>query len=286
MKTLLLHSYPFFFCMAISIILTNITSHVSANDYRKCYANNTYTCGTITNLTYPFSGGTRPEYCGEPNLQVNCVNATVPKFSVNSVTYRIIVWDLKTQTLTVARDDLWDSVCFSSNHATSFENTVFHFNGGLANVTLLYDCTSNTQPTPYREDCGGGKYVYYAAGILPSNYCKSIVVPISENVAKDVTNDPSIIPKALQNGFELKWDQSYAECSTCVETGGVCGNNDALFGCFCKNGTLCQGSKKISRMIMLIATTDYISRKLHTSTSSTHYVRAFCNGESFFMSFF
>ncbi|XP_019419010.1 PREDICTED: LEAF RUST 10 DISEASE-RESISTANCE LOCUS RECEPTOR-LIKE PROTEIN KINASE-like 2.4 [Lupinus angustifolius] len=255
MKTLLLHSYPFFFFIATSIILTNITSHVSANDYTKCYATNTYSCGTITNLTYPFSGGTRPEYCGEPNLKVNCENH-VPKFTVNSVTYRIIDWDLKTQNLKVARDDLWDTVCLTSYHATSFENTVFYFNGGLANVTvLLYDCTGNTQPTPNSEDCGGGKYVYYGAGVLPTNYCKSIIVPISGTLAQDVAKDESIIPNTLKDGFELRWDQSYAKCSTCVETGGVCGNNDAQFGCFCNNGTLCQESKKNSRMVMLIATT-------------------------------
>ncbi|CAL0308277.1 unnamed protein product [Lupinus luteus] len=243
MKTLLLHSYPFFFFIATSIILTNITSHVSANDYTKCYANNIYSCGTIKNLTYPFSGGNRPDYCGEPNLQVSCVNE-VPEFTVNLVTYRIIVWDLKTQSLTVARADLWDNVCLGSNHTTSFENTVFYFNGGFVNVTLLYNCTANTQPNLNKEDCGGENYVYYSAGILPINYCKSIFVPISGNVAKDVTNDPSIIPKRLKDGFELRWDKSYAECSNCVETGGVCGNYNGQYDCFCKNGTLCQDKSK------------------------------------------
>ncbi|CAL0308275.1 unnamed protein product [Lupinus luteus] len=239
MKILLLHSYPFFLFIVTSIILTNITSHVSANDYTQCHDSNTYSCGTIQNLTYPFSGGNRPDYCGEPNLQVSCVN-NVPEFTVNLVTYRIIGWDLKTQNLTVARDDLWDNMCFSSHHATSFENTVFYFDAGLANVTLLYDCTANTQPTLNRVDCGGEYYVYYGAGILPINYCKSIFVPISGNVAKYVTNDPSIIPNTLKDGFELRWDQSYAGCSTCVETGGVCGNHNGQYGCFCKNGTLCQ----------------------------------------------
>ncbi|OIW17555.1 hypothetical protein TanjilG_08833 [Lupinus angustifolius] len=253
MKTLLLHSHPFFFCIAISIILINITSHVSANDYTKCYATHVYSCGTITNLTYPFSGGTRPEYCGEPNLKVNCENH-VPKFTVNSVTYRIIDWDLKTQNLKVARDDLWDTVCLTSYHATSFENTVFYFNGGLANITLLYDCTGNTQPTPNSEDCGGGKYVYYGVGILPTNYCKSVIVPISGTLAQDVAKDESIIPNTLKDGFELRWDQSYAQCSTCVETGGVCGNKDDQFGCFCNNGTLCQEKGKSKVGVALGAT--------------------------------
>ncbi|MED6179218.1 hypothetical protein PIB30_115067, partial [Stylosanthes scabra] len=101
------------FILALIVITAsnNVPTSLGAEtngDYLAC--KNTLSCGDITGLTYPFWGdlgnnNNRPKNCGDPNLEITCQDNGVPRFTVDSVTYRILHWDIGKQNLTVARDD-------------------------------------------------------------------------------------------------------------------------------------------------------------------------------------
>ncbi|KAJ1391450.1 Wall-associated receptor kinase, galacturonan-binding domain [Sesbania bispinosa] len=167
------------FSVITLVISINIRTSLGEDDSRY-YTNcsNAFTCegSNIHNLKYPFFGGNRDWYCGQPELDLICEDSA-PKMNINSIKYRILDWDNATLKLTVARDDYYSSsVCSVSDYKnTSFDNTSFQiqYDGGF--VTLLYRCTSieNIQnQNPYRSDCGDGNTVYYVLASLNSPLCR------------------------------------------------------------------------------------------------------------------
>ncbi|KAL0343368.1 UNVERIFIED_CONTAM: hypothetical protein Sangu_1224200 [Sesamum angustifolium] len=60
---------------SLLITLTTATLFTAAcsqptTTYPNC--NRTFSCGPITNITYPFSGGERPAHCGFPGFSLTC----------------------------------------------------------------------------------------------------------------------------------------------------------------------------------------------------------------------
>ena len=237
----LLHPSSIIMFLFTVIILTNIPTSLRADNIQYVITcNNTFSCGSITNLTYPFWGDERPQYCGEPYLEIKC-DGGVPKFTVDSVTYRIHAWDIKTQNLTVARDDYLEDggICSSDHKNNTLDNTVFQYDDGFVNVTLLYNCSAGTAtpPNPF-QSCGVSTPLFYVVlEYMPNFACTSVVVPVPKAESQLVTSNPRAIQEVLQEGFGLKWPQSYDECNTCVESGGTCGNDDGHFACFCNDGS-------------------------------------------------
>ncbi|KAL6324481.1 hypothetical protein AAG906_013293 [Vitis piasezkii] len=56
----------------------------------------------MSNIGYPFWGGSRPTYCGHPGLDLNCDGYT-QEFRMMSVSYRVLDINNSSDTLTVAR---------------------------------------------------------------------------------------------------------------------------------------------------------------------------------------
>ncbi|KOM53123.1 hypothetical protein LR48_Vigan09g178200 [Vigna angularis] len=125
----------------------------------------------------------------------------------------------------------------------SFDNAHFQYDhqyNDLGNVTLFYDCPSNSPPSLPQTDlltqsCGADKNVYYTPLPVPSytGSCTVVVIPIFETNASLVLEKKII--DALQNGFELNWEGDNGECEKCSNSGGECGvdEGDGGFQCFC-----------------------------------------------------
>ncbi|MED6217375.1 hypothetical protein PIB30_016999 [Stylosanthes scabra] len=152
MKPLLLHhtcSISMFILALIVMATNNVTTSLGAetnSDYLAC--KNTLSCGDITGLTYPFWGvlvgnnNNRPKNCGVPNLEITCQednnNNGIPKFTVDSVTYRILHWDLNKKNLTVARDDYFEGgfdLCSGAHSNNTLDQTILQYDD---NNPLLY----------------------------------------------------------------------------------------------------------------------------------------------------
>lgn len=117
---------------------TSLPSHASLSSCN----NTTFNCGHITKLSYPFTGGDRPSYCGPPQFHLNCKN-NVPELNISSVSYLVLQVNSVTHSLTLARLDLWNETCTHHYVNSTFGGTSFSNGLGNSKITLFYGC----QPT-------------------------------------------------------------------------------------------------------------------------------------------
>ncbi|XP_054784397.1 LEAF RUST 10 DISEASE-RESISTANCE LOCUS RECEPTOR-LIKE PROTEIN KINASE-like 2.7 [Prosopis cineraria] len=226
-----------FFLLLLIFIVT-----IRADD-RSTNCSSRFSCGTVNNVGYPFWGENRAEYCGQPGFQLACQDNT-PKLIFNAVTYRILKFNLSDKSLTVARDDYWQTLCPNQYLNTSFDNTSFKLADGFQDIALLYDCLKSFNSagqftTSSKAECSKQK-VYYGSlstySIDLTGICKVVVVPITSANVNLIFSDEKEIEDAIKDGFEIGWSVNKEECSNCVNSGGHCGYINNKFNCFCSNG--------------------------------------------------
>ncbi|KAH7839093.1 hypothetical protein Vadar_027565 [Vaccinium darrowii] len=90
--------------------------------YQTC--GNTFNCGSITGIDYPFREYQDPEYCGYPGLSLYCQD-NIATINITNVKYRVLDINLATQTMTIAREDILESVCPRDLVKTTLDNFLF-----------------------------------------------------------------------------------------------------------------------------------------------------------------
>ncbi|XP_020958535.1 LEAF RUST 10 DISEASE-RESISTANCE LOCUS RECEPTOR-LIKE PROTEIN KINASE-like 1.2 isoform X3 [Arachis ipaensis] len=216
-----------------------------------------FTCGTFKNISYPFWNSNQPDYCGHPRFKLDCQQDQVT-INIKSQKFDVIDIDQNSQSLKIARFDLYNDPCSRDNTNVSLDNDFFKFTSNDGNITLVYDC----DPPSYWSDIsfkyfgmfncsiyGGDPSAAYLVlmenlGVIFDMGCKFIIVPA---LAKDIL---SFNNYALNNGFEVGWSGvNETLCDSCKQSGGRCGHNASLneFICFCRNnqqtyGGICSNS--------------------------------------------
>ncbi|KAJ0043385.1 hypothetical protein Pint_18733 [Pistacia integerrima] len=227
----------------------NTQTSLCADDIRYTNCSLPVYCGDQSiEINYPFWGVNRPDYCGQPGFQIECQEG-VPKINMMSNTFRILHINSTTQTLKVARDDFWSTICPAYLFNTTLDFTRFNYAPGQRNLTLYYGCA-------FRSDPGRGPYivypdcvvndtsmdVFYAPQSAPVDplivRCNSsVIVPVLETAAQELDQRRNTINVTLDEGFELQWNLGSDQCNTCVNSGGLCGYNstESPFVCFCRD---------------------------------------------------
>ncbi|XP_004492960.1 LEAF RUST 10 DISEASE-RESISTANCEUS RECEPTOR-LIKE PROTEIN KINASE-like 2.4 isoform X2 [Cicer arietinum] len=249
----------FYYSVALLMIsIMNIPTCICKDDPLYTNCNTAFDCeSSVPNLKYPFWGENRAKYCGgDSNTEVTC-EGKVPKITIKNVKYRILDWENTTKKLTVAREDYssGDVCAVNNNYSNStFDNTgQFQRFSGVSNVTLLYNCVANGDPSNmfHSVDCQNTKFVVYTVvdPTLYSTICSPsviVVIPILDTFTSQIASG-SGLEEALKKGFELRWTVNSPECDACVGSGGVCGNDGGTeLRCFCKDGpdkTSCNSEK-------------------------------------------
>ncbi|KAL2453367.1 Protein kinase superfamily protein [Abeliophyllum distichum] len=219
-------------------------------DYATCSAS--FQCAGIRNITYPFWGGSRPGFCGYPGFQLNC-QGDVPILTISSIQYRVLEIDITTQTIRVARGDLWNITCPRFLYNTILEPNLFTFSPNYPNITLYYGC--NVQPItqlPGLFNCNVNQTVirnfFTIGGALPSvpgtgiSCDNTISVPVNQTAAGYLalpTASITHLQEALASGFSLQWSANNRVCENCIQSGGLCGTNrnSPSFACYCADRT-------------------------------------------------
>ncbi|KAK6151013.1 hypothetical protein DH2020_015945 [Rehmannia glutinosa] len=216
-----------------------------------------FQCGNISEIGYPFWGGDRPESCGYPGFQLIC-RGDILLLNINSLSYRVLAVNNRTQTLRVSRDDLSNTLCPRLLFNTTLNFNLFDFSSAAndQNVTLYYGCGLNTLPlptptAPNQFNCdvnGTNSWSFYlsrdASGLGNGVVCSSnISVPVNQAAAQALANPTTtttrILQDALANGFWIQWSAENDNCNICALSGGLCGHNldSGSFACYCTNGT-------------------------------------------------
>ncbi|KAH7852609.1 hypothetical protein Vadar_026988 [Vaccinium darrowii] len=207
-----------------------------ASFYHAC--GNTFNCGSITGIAYPFRGYQDPEYCGYPGLSLYCQD-NIATINITNVKYRVLDINQATQTMTIAREDIVESVCPRDLVNTTLDNSLFEYASSVVNLDFVYDCpisfsfiTSLMIPIP---SCNiSGFSVYLDVGNRgPDLSCKSrVTVPVA---GWDGSLDLKNLAQVVQGGFTVRWKVDSKGCNECTGSKGRCGF-DSVTGkttCFC-----------------------------------------------------
>ncbi|KNA11482.1 hypothetical protein SOVF_134790 [Spinacia oleracea] len=244
-----------------------------ADDERYKACQESFQCGTVSNLSYPFyDGHTRPDYCGYPGFQLNC-SSTPPEISViSSEKYYVVGVKTDQPIVTVARKDYWDGYCPGNLHSTSINSTSFSYVDLDQDVTFYYGCQKASIPMANSFVCANlssdplSPVGYFIPKDLDSSYngrhipwetCESrIVVPIInyESSAMRIVDTISLMA-ALRYGFELEWKAENDLCDKCRRSGGECGYNTTIsrFTCYCPDhpyASTCPGNSSTKKIVI------------------------------------
>ncbi|XP_062002309.1 LEAF RUST 10 DISEASE-RESISTANCE LOCUS RECEPTOR-LIKE PROTEIN KINASE-like 2.5 [Rosa rugosa] len=227
----------------------------------------TFNCGSLHNLSYPFTGGARPAHCGPPEFHIRCVN-DVPELTIMSLSYRVLSLDSLGQTLSLARNDLWNETCTSDLANSSLASGFFNFSDAdNVDVTIFYGCNSSSiVPTPENWfRCYNNQTfddAYYLIGPVPNDpimntfRCSHVItVPILKITAAKLVAERSLFKQAIMGGFHVNFTDPYADhCAKCSAVNRQCGfdsySNRPI--CICGNRLCGLGSNSLSRKWIIV----------------------------------
>lgn len=210
--------------------------------------NSSLKCLTYPNLSYPFWGSNRPDYCGHPSFELSCKDGAL-QIIIKSIAYRVLEINTDTQTLKVARIDYWNNICPQYLKNSTLDLNLFYYSSNTKILKILYDCPSLPVNLPGQFSCNinSSSYVNLIAtqnadsGISNATRCNhSVDVAISQSEMQTLQSNLSgqNLIKALDAGFELQWKIDNNVCYRCRESGGQCGSDPSLgeFTCYCLDG--------------------------------------------------
>jgi hypothetical protein len=257
------HVFPAmsWFITFITIIFICGSTLVFANDDER-YVNcsNSLDCGDIKGVGYPFWGSNRPDYCGYPELKLDCSTDQDLEITIEKLTYKVLGIDNQSRILSVARRDYAENICPTLILNTTWIPNLLNYTSDDQNITIYYGCPTQGAPTalpllpqfpcyinatemtgyfttvPNLSDLGSSasNLISYLAS------CKdSIKVTVRESTFQQSLSVPNVtqLLEGLNQGFGLEWNASNNFCDTCQSSGGKCGYNQTTtaFTCYCKD---------------------------------------------------
>ncbi|KAI5339311.1 hypothetical protein L3X38_018583 [Prunus dulcis] len=242
MRSLLLQSL-FPLLSITSFLSINVELSLSQDDLQYANCSEDINCGGIGGISYPFWGVNRANYCGLPGFEVKCVD-NAPMINMSNINYRILKTNDSAPSVTVARQDYWETICPPTYVNTSINFFLFDYNSGLTNLTLYYECNTTIPEVLTSQVCStnnGDISVWSITRSLPldpvaTGACKNkVIVPVFSTAALALEANTTTIQDAVDGGFELGLEINNVQCNSCVESGGKCGLNTTTggFSCFC-----------------------------------------------------
>ncbi|KAJ6960475.1 hypothetical protein NC653_038493 [Populus alba x Populus x berolinensis] len=240
------------------IFICGSTIVFANDDERYVNCSNSFDCGDIKGVGYPFWGSNRPDYCGYPELKLNCSDQDL-EITIEKLTYKVLGIDNQTRTLSVARKDYAEYICPTLILNTTWIPNLLNYTSDDQNITIYYGCPTQGAPTSLfvpQFPCNinatemTGYFTAFAnLSVLGSSAssltgylatCKdSIKVPVRESAFQQIlsTRTAAQLLEGLNEGFGLEWNASNSLCDTCQLSGGQCGYNQTTtaFTCYCKD---------------------------------------------------
>ncbi|KAF2313809.1 hypothetical protein GH714_013559 [Hevea brasiliensis] len=244
------------FTIIVFVFYVDFATSFSSNDNTLYSCDQTFYCGHITEIYYPFSGGPRPASCGFPGFQLTCVDDSITLLTINSLSYRVIQLDQISQTMILSRSDLSNSTCTQQSANTTFNHTHFTLASNNEILSLFYGCNDSFMPIKphnlFTCEINGKKDAHYLLGPVPSDptmnifQCSvSMTVPILNSLVHILEGNRSLLGEVLREGFNVSYTIPYAgDCAECYRKGGFCGfdSGSENFLCICGDRP-CQGGK-------------------------------------------
>ncbi|XP_058009885.1 LEAF RUST 10 DISEASE-RESISTANCE LOCUS RECEPTOR-LIKE PROTEIN KINASE-like 1.2 isoform X1 [Hevea brasiliensis] len=243
MKTSSIQSFLLsFLIIAFLFSILSLPRYVYGNElYSNCAP---FSCGNITDISYPFWGNNQPEYCGRPGFKIDC-KEEVATLDILSLKYQVIAINPDTQILRIARLDLLTSICLRQYFNTTLNLTLFNYTSNdVVDATLFYNCELSPESLAFNEfSCPINNVPRDAYLMVPTVSrnefllgCNiSIAIPILARAVQGLLRAELTVIQVLNQGFEVRWILDQVQCGDCLRSGGRCGYNWTVnqFSCFC-----------------------------------------------------
>ncbi|XP_031743234.1 LEAF RUST 10 DISEASE-RESISTANCE LOCUS RECEPTOR-LIKE PROTEIN KINASE-like 2.4 isoform X2 [Cucumis sativus] len=247
-------------------------------DFHLCFSNDAneefkacsvyYSCGVLVNISYPFWGNERQQFCGRREFELNCKDNKTTTIQINSVEYNVVNINQTDHSMTIARSDLLDDYCPKIQIKTAtLGHNLFKYSSNDLNLSLWYDCP--VLEGIRREmtfECGSsegerrGRVNYALEKKDAMNWRRNMSecrVKMEVTITKEVLtegekNRTMVVERGMKEGFEVEYGDLYTiACEGCKEQGGACGGNTSKeFRCVCGNGNvhpyICKSSSSSS----------------------------------------
>ncbi|AEE34584.1 wall-associated receptor kinase carboxy-terminal protein [Arabidopsis thaliana] len=194
----------------------------------------------LPNVTYPFWGVNKPNYCGQTEFQLTCKNNQNLTLVLTNLSLQVISFDLENQTLTVVDESLFEGRCpsMSLNFTGANQFTI----APTVEKIDLFICPASQMVSPLSaftcRKSNGEIVTYYA--FKPSDSVTDCVkmgeYPVLSSLLDEFQRSRLKLKEALVKGFDLRFnirdDQS---CRGCSNSHGVCGSEpvSGSFQCLC-----------------------------------------------------
>ncbi|KAJ6735028.1 hypothetical protein OIU79_002159 [Salix purpurea] len=248
----------YWFITFITMIFICGSTLVFANDDER-YVNcgNLFECGDIKDVGYPFSGSDRPDYCGHPELKLDCTSDQDLEITIRKLTYKVLEINNQSRTLSVARKDYAENICPTLLLNTTWIPNLLSYTSDDHNITIYYGCPAQGAPTLANSSqfpCTAMTGYFTAVsdlsvfGSFTSNLIISylascndrIEVPVRDSALQKISSTPTVtqLLAGLKEGFDFVWSADDSLCEECKSSDGKCGYNQttAAFSCYCKDG--------------------------------------------------
>ncbi|XP_062098481.1 LEAF RUST 10 DISEASE-RESISTANCE LOCUS RECEPTOR-LIKE PROTEIN KINASE-like 2.1 isoform X2 [Humulus lupulus] len=162
----------------------------------------------------------------------DCPNSS-STLNINWVEYRVLKVNSSEKTLTLVRSDLWNQTCPSEFLSTTFKTDLFSDTGNVE-LTLIYECNNaggtqfNMTPKNNRFVCENraSSFSYFLVGPDPYDpfrgdvhKCgKRVRVPIMASMARELSDNGSLLAEALKMGFNVSYRTMDDPCSIWLDS--------------------------------------------------------------------
>ncbi|KAI4295037.1 hypothetical protein MLD38_040694 [Melastoma candidum] len=212
----------------------------SPDPYSTC--GDLFTCGEIVRIGYPFWGGNRTSVCGYPELELKC-ESNVTKITLSRVSYRVLGIYPEMRVMKLVREDYSSgSPCSPALFNSTFDPAVLGNVNGYMNLTFLYGCPTMATTTP-TFSCNNTGFpspgVYTLPGAFGPGGCfASVYFPVPLGLLA-LNTSQSDFRSQLPQGFEVGLSMDFATCTSCNQSKGVCGYDQATrrTTCHCSDGS-------------------------------------------------
>ncbi|KAI6691544.1 hypothetical protein NL676_028372 [Syzygium grande] len=265
------------FVIATTLILIRAPTMRCVDDPSYLNCSSTIQCGDLQNVSYPFWGLNRASYCGLSEFELTCQDNTTGLITITNQPYRVLRIDSTSQTMTVARNDYWNTIC-PSNLINATEEITLPFSyttdTAIKNLTLYYGCPeTSSQIAPliaksqfnctlngtnvmgYFETKVREITTYMTVDLMAvSSYlatCNtSVILVVNQSAVQGIESTTNLtnatVVSAIDEGFGLQWTAGN-KCAGCLGSGGQCGQNTSSgdFVCYCRDksySSTCSGT--------------------------------------------
>ena len=206
-----------------------------------------FDCGRIKNISYPFLGGDRPDYCGFPEFKLGCRDDEYPIIRFEELEFRVLNINQSHLIMTIARLDLLNGPCPSTpkfvNTTLDFNNFDYHTTTDQ-NLTLFYGCPFGVGGLDKANyfPCGGLDYTTNYFVNESFERIPELLEKCHENIKVPIlrtANESVGLQNVLNQGFDVDYrNDQLITCLGCKASGGFCGFNSSShpFVCFCRDG--------------------------------------------------